>query len=247
LTYFSFSIPTISTSDENLLVNDFHCFGDLSLSNSDSPLLTNTKFSSYILSHSNQTNNCTSLCFSNTTDNKYECILCLNSVYYFSNRNDDSFLIKNGLRFITDGQYPRYLLQTINYKWLFQTNLNNYYEWQLLIENLQRHFITKFYSKIFPQIKFWWTSEAFSTFTIMEQLHRENVFLIPIKFIIILIFLTLLTGILGIFVTITTLLNFVTCIAALILFNYKLTVENMSYFVIALIVCLQYSVLYSIR
>ena len=33
----------------------------------------------------------------------------------------------------------------------------------------------------------------------------------------------------------------------LTLFNYKLTIENMSYFTIVLIICSQYSVLYSIR
>jgi predicted RND superfamily exporter protein len=81
----------------------------------------------------------------------------------------------------------------------------------------------------------------------MEQLQQEKYFLIAIKFVIILVFLTLFTGILGIFVTLTTLFNFVTCIATLTLLNFKLTIENMSYFVIVLIVCSQYSVLYSIR
>jgi predicted RND superfamily exporter protein len=81
----------------------------------------------------------------------------------------------------------------------------------------------------------------------MGQLEKEKNILIGIKFIIILIFLILFTGILGIFVTLTTLCNFLTCIATLILFNYKLTIENMSYFTIVLIICSQYSVLYSIR
>jgi predicted RND superfamily exporter protein len=75
----------------------------------------------------------------------------------------------------------------------------------------------------------------------------REVFSTAVKFVIILIFLTLFTGVLGIFVTLTTLFNFVTCMATLTLLNYKLTVENMSYFVIVLIICSQYSVLYSIR
>jgi predicted RND superfamily exporter protein len=96
-------------------------------------------------------------------------------------------------------------------------------------------------------MSFWYTSEIFSSFTIMKHLQQEKYLLITIKFVIILIFLTLFTGVLGIFVTLTTLLNFLTCMAILTLLNYKLTIENMSYFVIVLIVCSQYSVLYSIR
>ncbi len=93
----------------------------------------------------------------------------------------------------------------------------------------------------------WWSSELFSTYTIMEQLEQEKYLLIGMKFILILIFLVLFTGVLGIFVTLTTLCNFLTCIATLTLLNYKLTIENMSYFIIVFIVCSQYSVLYSIR
>ncbi|CAF4960341.1 unnamed protein product, partial [Rotaria sp. Silwood1] len=238
--------PTISTQDENLSINNFRCFGDLSLINSDSSLLTNTKFSSYILYRSNQTNNCTLICSLNTTESRYQCILCLNSLYYLTNKYNDLFLIRNGLRFINDGQNPRYLFQTINYKWLLKTNLNNFIEWQFLIENLKKNSITKFYSKIFTHMSFWWTSEIFSSYTIMEQLRQEQFFLIPIKFVIIFVFLTLFTGILGIFVTLTTLLNFSTCIAIFTLLNYKLTIENISYFVITLIFCSQYSILYSI-
>jgi hypothetical protein len=115
------------------------------------------------------------------------------------------------------------------------------------MENLKRNFFKKFYSKLAARISFWYTSEIFSTFSIMEQLQQEKYFLIAIKFILILIFLTIFTGVLGIFVTLTTLLNFLTCIATLTLFNYKLNIENISYFVIVLIVCSQYSVLYSIR
>jgi hypothetical protein len=243
---FDFSTPT---QGEILTINNFRCFGDLSFFNSKSFSLTNTKFSSYISSRPNQTTNCSLICLSNITDNnnKHACILCLNSYYYLSNKYDDSFIIKNGLRFPNDVQNPRYLFQTVNYKWSFKTNLNNYFEWKILIENLKRNFITKFYSKIFTRTSFWYTSEIFSTFTIMEQLEQEKFFLIAIKFVIILIFLTLFTGVLGIFVTLTTLLNFLTCIATLTLLNYKLNIENMSYFVIVLIVCSQYSVVYSIR
>jgi hypothetical protein len=174
-------------------------------------------------------------------------MLCLNSLYFSTKKSDDLFLIKNGLRFTIDVQNPRYLFQTINYKWLIKTNLNNYFEWQILMEKLKRNFITKFYLKIFPNMSFWYTSEVFSSWTIMEQLQQEKHFLIAIKFALILVFLTLFTGVLGIFVTLTTLLNFLTCMATLILFNYKLTIENMSYFTIVLIISSQYSVLYSIR
>ena len=215
--------------------------------NSASSLLANTKFSSYILFHNNQTNNCTLLCLSNATENKYQCILCLNSLYYSSNKYDDLFLIKNGLRFINDVQDPRYLFQTINYKWLLRTSINNFFEWQLLFKNLENNFIKDFYSKIFARMSFWWTSEIFSSFTIMEQLEQEKYFLFTIKFIIILVFLTLCTGVLGVFATVTTLLNFVTCIAAFTLLNYTLTIENISYFVTILIICSQYSIFYTIR
>ena len=215
--------------------------------NSASLLLTNTKFSSYILFHNNQTNNCNLLCLSSATENKYQCILCLNSLYYSSNKYDDLFLIKNGLRFINDIQNPRYLFQTINYKWLLRTSINNFFEWQLLFKNLENNFIKDFYSKIFARMSFWWTSEIFSSFTIMEQLEQEKYFLFTMKFIIILVFLTLCTGVLGVFAAVAILLNFVTCIAAFTLLNDTLTIENISYFVTILIVCSQYSMFYTIR
>jgi len=237
--------PQISTNN-SLLINHIHCFGDLSPS--DSPIsLSNTKFSSIITNHYNQSTNCSDICSSNKSSDTYACIICLNSIYYNSYKLNDLFLIKNGLRFINDGPYPRYLFQTINYKWNILNNINNYIEWKYLNEYIRNNLFTKFYSNTFTRMSFWWSSELYSTYTIMEQLEKEKNILIGIKFIIILIFLILFTGILGIFVTLTTLCNFLTCIATLILFNYKLTIENMSYFTIVLIICSQYSVLYSIR
>ena len=115
------------------------------------------------------------------------------------------------------------------------------------MKTFKENFLTKFYLQTFPQMSFWYTSEIFSSLNIFEQLQQEKIFLISIKFLLIAIFLMIFTGILGLFVTITTLLNFLTCIAILTLLNYKLTIENMSYFIIVLIICLQYSVLYSIR
>jgi hypothetical protein len=162
-------------------------------------------------------------------------------------KSNDLILIKNGLRFISDAQYPRYLFQTINYQWNILGNLNHYFEWKLLNNYLKNNIFTRFYSNTFTHMSIWWSSELFSTFTIMQQLEQEKYLLIGIKFIIILIFLVLFTGVLGIFVTLTTLCNYLTCIAILTLLNYKLTIENMSYFTIVLIVCSQYSVLYSIR
>ncbi|UJR26850.1 hypothetical protein I4U23_008162 [Adineta vaga] len=241
------SASIISTQGNNLIQTNFHCFGNLTyLSLTDSFSETNSKFSPYIHSRSNETYNCTSICLSNITETKYECIICLNSFYYLSHKYDDLFLIKNGLRFKNDGQLPRYLLQTISYKWSPKTSLNNFLEWQYLMEDLKKNSIGNFYSRIFPNQSLWSTSELFSTFTIMTQLSQEKYLFIIIKFLIILFFLTLCTGILGIFVTLTTLLNFITCIATLTLLNFKLTVENVSYFLIVLIICLQYSVLYSI-
>ncbi len=162
-------------------------------------------------------------------------------------KSNDLILIKNGLRFISDAQYPRYLFQTINYQWNILGNLNHYFEWKLLNNYLKNNIFTRFYSNTFTHMSIWWSSELFSTFTIMQQLEQEKYLLIGIKFIIILIFLVLFTGVLGIFVTLTTLCNYLTCIAILTLLNYKLTIENMSHFTIVLIVCSQYSVLYSIR
>ncbi|CAF1520852.1 unnamed protein product, partial [Adineta steineri] len=229
-----------------LTINNIHCFGDLSPSSTILSSSSNTKFSSIISNHYNQSLDCTHICSLNQTSNSYECILCLNSLYYNSNPSDDLFLIKNGLRFISDSQNPRYLLQTINYKWNILTDINNYLEWKLLNENLKTNPIGKFYTKIFSFMSFWWSSELFSTYTIMEQLEQEKYVLTGIKFAIILIFLVLFTGVLGIFVTLTALCNFLTCIAIFTLFNYKLTVENMAYFTVGLIICTQYSVLYSI-
>lgn len=230
-----------------MTINYFHCFGDLFLSETDSLSLTDSKFFPIIEHNKNQTNNCTTICSLNTNESKYECIRCLNSIYYQLNQYDDLFLIRNGLRFMPDVQNPRFLLQTINYKWLVKTNINNYNEWLLLMEHLKENFIVKFYSNIFTKVSFWWTSEIFSTFTIMEQLEQEKNFLIAIRFVIILVFLILFTGILGLFVTLTTLFNFVTSLAIFTLLNYKLTIENTSYFVIILIFSSQYSILYSIR
>lgn len=241
------SVPISLTQGENLILNNYQCFGDLSQNLTESLSLTNTKFSSYILSNTNQTNNCSLLCLSNNTDQKYPCILCLNAYYYDRNKYNDLFLIKNGLRFVNDGQNPRYLLQTINFQWLLKTNINNYFEWESFRRNLKENFLTKFYENIFHRVSFWYSGEIFSILTIMEHLQQEKYYLITIKFIVIFIFLLLFTGVLGIFVTLTTLLNFLTCIAVLTLFNYKLTIENISYFVIVLIICSQYSVLYSIR
>ena len=103
------------------------------------------------------------------------------------------------------------------------SNINKINEWKLLYKNLQINFIEKFYSKIILHMSFWWSSELFSTYTIMEQLEQEKFFLIGIKFIIMCIFLFLFTGILGLYVTLTTLFNFITSIAILVLFNYKLS------------------------
>lgn len=209
--------------------------------------MSNTKYFSIIQYHENQSINCNSQCYSNKTSVSHDCIQCLNSLYYNSNKYNDLFLIKNGLRYINDGQDSRYLLQTVNYKWSILTSLNNISEWKLFYENLQTNFFQKFYANNFSPMSFWWSSEIFSTYSIMEQLQQEKHLLTGIKFLIILITLVLFTGILGLFVTLTTLFNFVTCIALLTLFNYKLTIENASHFVIVLVICSQYSVLYSIR
>ncbi|UJR22262.1 hypothetical protein I4U23_025323 [Adineta vaga] len=228
-----------------LTINNVHCFGDLFPS-----ILTysssNTKFSSVIASHHNQSMNCSHICSLNQTFTTYECIICLNSLYYNSNSYDDLFLIRNGLRFISDSPNPRFLLQTINYKWDILTDINNYMEWKILNEILKTNEISKFFTKTFPHMNFWWSSELFSTYTLMEQLEQEKYVLTGIKFTIMLIFLVLFTGVLGIFVTLTTIFTFLTSIAVFTLMKYKLTVENMSFFTIGLIICSQYSVLYSI-
>ncbi|CAF1430158.1 unnamed protein product [Adineta ricciae] len=229
-----------------LTINHVHCFGDLSSSLLNYSSSSSTKLSSVISQHENSSLNCSSICSQNQTRNAYECIICLNSLYYHSNSHDDLFLIKNGLRFISDSQNARYLLQTINYKWDILTDVNNYVEWKILNEILKTNEIGKFFTKIFPHMNFWWSSEIFSTYTIMEQLEQEKYVLTGIKFTIILLFLVLFTGVLGIFVTLTTLFNFLTSIAIFTLMKYKLTVEHMSYFTIGLIICSQYSILYSI-
>ncbi|CAF3380086.1 unnamed protein product [Rotaria socialis] len=246
----SFDDPSIASIENklnsaSLIINNIHCFGDLSASYSTYSS-SNTKFSSIIIDQQNQSNNCSLTCSPNSTSSLHECIQCLNSLYYNSNKYDDLFLVKNGLRFISDAQNPRYLLQTINYKWTLLSNINNFHEWKLLYENLKTNFIERFYSKRFSHLLFWWSSELFSTYTMMEQLQQEKNVLTGIKFLVILITLLLFTGILGILVTLTTLFNFITCIAVLTLLNYKLTVENMSYFTMVLIICSQYSILYSI-
>ncbi|CAF3999770.1 unnamed protein product, partial [Rotaria sp. Silwood1] len=146
--------PSI-TSNENklnntsLTINNVHCFGDISSLYSINSS-SNTKFSSIIIHNQKQSINCSYQCFINmTTYNTYECILCLNLLYYNSYKYNDLFIIKNGLRFISDAQNPRYLLQTINYQWNILSNINNINEWKLLYDNLKKNFIQKFYSKIF--------------------------------------------------------------------------------------------------
>ena len=192
--------------------------------------------------------NCTFLCLSNEATDRYECILCLNSLFYDAyKKHDDLFIIKNGLRFINDAQKPRYLLQTINYQWNISSDINNFKEWQSLFEHLQTNFIAKFYSKTFEHVSFWWSSELMSTYTLMKQLKYEKHVLIVIKFILIMICSVLFTGVLGIFVALTTLLSFMTCMGILTLLSYQLTVENASYFIVVLIVCTQHSALYSVR
>lgn len=229
-------------------MNEFHCYGDLSILSSDFSPSSQTKFISFIEHRHNYTGNCTWLCsFNQTHPQSLDCILCLSSNYYHSKRSNDLFLIKNGLRFKNDGINPRYLFQTINYQWTIRTDINQYSSWEDLIDHIKEHFLTRFYSIFSTDISFWYTSEIFSTWTILEQLQQEKIFLIAVKFILILIFLSLFTGVLGIFVTLTTFLNFLTCLATLTLLNYRFTIENLSYFVIVLIVCSQYSVLYSIR
>ena len=230
-----------------LRINHVHCFGNLSPSFSTASPSTTTKFSSIISNHQNHSNDCSSPCTSNKSSDTYGCALCLNSLYYNSHQIDDLFVMKNGLRFLSDAQYPRYLLQTINYKWTILTNLHNYFEWKLLAEYLKSNIFARFYSNTFTHMSVWWSSELFSTATIIEQLQQEKYLLTGMKFLIILIFLVLFTGVLGIFVTFTTFCNFLTCIAIFTLFNYKLTIENISYFTIVLIISSQYSVLYSIR
>jgi hypothetical protein len=157
--YFIFR-SLIPSNNLSLPINNIHCFGDLSPLNSNS-LSSNTKFSSIISNQPTQSMNCNSTCSLNKSSNTYECILCLNSLYYDSYKSNDLFLIKNGLRFISDAKYPRYLFQTINYRWNILSDINNYYEWKLLYENLKTNFIQKFYSKIFTHMSCWWSSEIF--------------------------------------------------------------------------------------
>lgn len=240
-------VPARSTSTFPLTINNLHCFGDWSSSPSFDPASINTSFSSTIFHHFNRSANCSQTCLPNQSQTSHRCILCLNALYYQSNADDDLFVIKNGLRFISDGQNPRYLLQTVSYKWHLLTDLSNYLEWKVLNEILKSNAVGKFFAKAFPRMTFWWSSELFSTYTMMEQLEQEKYVLTGIKFTIVLIFLVLSTGVLGIFVTLTTLFNFLTCVGLLTLLNYTFTVEHMAYFTVALIICSQYSVLYSIR
>ena len=207
------------------------------------------KFSSIVNFHHNSTVNCRINGVENGTEHPRESIHCANSLFYQVNPLDDLFLIKNGLRFINNPNNPNnptFLLQTVYYRWNIKNKLNRFQCWKSLINQLETSPISQFFSKTFSHMS-WWSSELISTYTIMEQLHKEQYYYLAIKFSIVLIFLTLFTGVLGIFVTLTTLLNFLTCIATLTLFNYKITVENVTYFVISLIMSLQYSVLYSIR
>ena len=206
-------------------------------------MLPTSKFHPLITTSFNQSSDCKQICKFDTN----KCITCLNALFYNSNKFNDLFLIKNGLRFLNDAQYPRYLFQTVNYHWKILTNLNNYFEWKFLIEYLKENIFTQFYSQTFTRMSFWYSSEIFSTYTIIEQLEQEKYLLTGMKFVLILIFLVLFTGVLGIFVTLTTLCNFLACIAVLTSMNYKLTIENLAYFTIVLIICSQYSSLYSIR
>jgi hypothetical protein len=237
----------MATSSKQLSVKDFSCFGDLTLLPMNISSMNFGKFFSIIHAHVNQLDNCHDICSTNTSINKTACIECLNTLYYLAHSIDDLFVLKNGLKFVDDASNPRYLLQTVRYQWQITSQLNYFHEWQHLIEYIRNHFITRFYSKNFSHISFWWTSELFSTFTLMEQLQQEKFVLVAIKFSVILIFLTLFTGILGVFVTLTALFNFATCVATLTLLNYTITVENMSHFVVTLIISSQYSVLYAIR
>lgn len=253
--WFSFcsSLPMLSAlQGDTLTVNEFPCFGDLSLvlpdaSSPPHPAHVDTKFSPIIRSYQNQTDNCQAICSFDDTDSDLKCIPCLIQLFYRAHPDNDLFLIKNGLRYINDQHNPRYLLQTVNYRWQLKTDLNDLSEWKRLFRELNSNFIARFYMDKFTHMSFWSTHEWFATFAIMERLQLEKHYIMPAKFVVILVFLTLFTGVLGIFVTLTTLFNFVTCMATLTLLNYKLTVENMSYFVIVLIICSQYSVLYSIR
>ena len=214
-----------------------HCFGDII---PPSPTSTN-KFSSIIRNHSHPCS------FDLCQSNSYACILCHNTLYYQSMMDDDLAVMKNGLRFISDVQYPRYLFQTINYQWKISGDWNDFSEWKIFVGYLRTNHFQQFYSQIFPRMSIWWSSEFFSTYTILEQLQQEKSLLIAIQFLLILIFLVLFTGILGIFVTLTTLFNFLTCMAIFACLDWKLTIENLSYFMITFIISSQYSVLYSIR
>lgn len=211
--------------------------------------ISQAKFSSIIHGHDHALRSSPSYanCSLHNNETVDESIHCLNHLLYLSSPNDDLFLIKNGLRFVADAQNPRYLFQTIRYRWNVKTNLNQFVEWKDLMHRLRTNFIARFFTKTFTNLKVWWSSEWFATFALMEQLQKEKYFLITLKFLIILVFLTLFTGVLGIFVTLTTLFNFFTCLATLTLFKYSMTVENLSYFVIVLIISSQYSVLYCIR
>lgn len=231
---------TSSTNASITLIHP-HCFGDSIphiLSNSSS---SNNKFSSIILNHSHDCS------IDHCQSNSYACILCHNTFYYQSMMNNDLAIMKNGLRFLTDVQYPRYLFQTINYQWKMSSDWNNFTEWKLFMRYLRTNPLQEFYSQIFSRMSIWWSSEIFSTYTILEQLQQEKTLLIVIQFVLILIFLVLFTGILGIFVTLTMLFNFLTSMAIFTWFDWKFTIENLSYFMITFIISSQYSILYSIR
>jgi hypothetical protein len=163
-------------------VNEFPCFGDLSLvlpDASSSPSHVDTMFSPIIRSYLNQTDNCQTICSFNDTDSGSNCIHCLIKLFYRVHPENDLFLIKNGLRFINDQQNPRYLLQTVNYRWQLKTDLNDLSEWKRLVEELNNNFIARFYIDKFAHMSFWSTHEWFATFAIMERLQFEKYSLRP--------------------------------------------------------------------
>jgi hypothetical protein len=171
----------------------------------------------------------------------------LNTLFYRSALFDDLFVLKNGLRFIGDSSNPHYLLQTIHYQWNLSRPLNQFNQWQSLMRTLRNNIPGKFFWKTFQLPSTWWSSEVFGTYAIMEQLEPEKSLRVCVKVVLIAVFLLLFTGTLGLFVTVTILFNFISTMAILTLFNFELTVENMAHFTVVLIICSQYSVLYSMR
>ena len=245
--YFDFAFRSSSTADRSSIsIKNLHCFGDLSVSTVSSIFFQN-KFSSIIEHHRNQSIDCVQLCSINRTSSKDDCVLCLNSLFYNAKIGDDSFLLKNGLRFISDAQNPRYLLQTVTYRWNQSRTFNDFYVWKHFLNILEENFLSKFYRETFSRMFVWWSSELFSTFAIMEQLERDKYLLTALKFLLIAVVLFLFAGVLGVFVSLTICLNFLTTMAVLTLLQFQISVENTVFFTIALIVSCQYSILYAMR